>query len=113
MKQEIFAALDSVQQQYSVRILLAVESGSRAWGFASRDSDYDVRFVYAHPADWYLRVFEQRDVIEPQGDALLDPSGWELRKAKSSAQRVAELPHRLPGDRRIPKSIAVSHSCLF
>jgi predicted nucleotidyltransferase len=81
MKQEIFAALDSVQQQYSVRILLAVESGSRAWGFASRDSDYDVRFVYAHPADWYLRVFEQRDVIEPQGDALLDPSGWELRKA--------------------------------
>ncbi len=64
-----------------MRVLLAVESGSRAWGFASRDSDYDVRFIYAHPRNWYLSVFEQRDVIEPQGEGLLDPSGWDLRKA--------------------------------
>jgi hypothetical protein len=64
-----------------VRILLAVESGSRAWGFASEDSDYDVRFIYSHPRDWYLRVFEQRDVIEPTAEGLLDPSGWDLRKA--------------------------------
>ena len=81
MKQEILAVLDEVEQHYSVRILLAVESGSRAWGFASQDSDYDVRFIYTHPRDWYMRVFEQRDVIEPQGEGLLDPSGWELRKA--------------------------------
>ena len=81
MKHEILAALAEVERQHSVHILLAVESGSRAWGFPSQDSDYDVRFIYAHPAEWYLRVFEQRDVIEPQGEGLLDPSGWELRKA--------------------------------
>jgi uncharacterized protein len=81
MKPEILAALDSVEQQYSVRILCAVESGSRAWGFASQDSDYDVRFIYAHPKDWYVSVFERRDVIEPQADGVLDPSGWDLRKA--------------------------------
>lgn len=81
MKEKILASLDEVEQQHSVRVLLAVESGSRAWGFASRDSDYDVRFIYAHPRDWYLSVFEQRDVIEPHGEGLLDPSGWDLRKA--------------------------------
>jgi predicted nucleotidyltransferase len=81
MKQEILAALERVEQQYSVRILCAVESGSRAWGFASQDSDYDVRFIYANPRDWYLSVFEQRDVIEPLGDGVLDPSGWDIRKA--------------------------------
>jgi predicted nucleotidyltransferase len=64
-----------------VRTLLAVESGSRAWGFASLDSDYDVRFIYAHPPEWYLSVFEQRDVIEVAGPDPLDASGWELRKA--------------------------------
>ena len=81
MKHEILTALAEVERQHAVRVLLAVESGSRAWGFASQDSDYDVRFIYVHPRDWYLRIFEQRDVIEPQGEGLLDPSGWELRKA--------------------------------
>jgi hypothetical protein len=80
MNPEILTALEEVEQQYSVHILLAVESGSRAWGFASQDSDYDVRFIYVHPPAWYLSVFDQRDVIEPQGEGLLDPSGWELRK---------------------------------
>jgi predicted nucleotidyltransferase len=81
MRREIDAALTEVEQEHAVRILVAVESGSRAWGFASRDSDYDVRFIYCHPEDWYLQVFEQRDVIEPRSDGVLDPSGWELRKA--------------------------------
>jgi uncharacterized protein len=81
MKHEILMALAEVERQHAVRVLLAVESGSRAWGFASRDSDYDVRFIYVHPRDWYLRISEQRDVIEPQGEGLLDASGWELRKA--------------------------------
>jgi uncharacterized protein len=80
MSPEILASLDEVELKYSVHILLAVESGSRAWGFASQDSDYDVRFIYVHPAAWYLSVFEQREVIEPQGEGLLDPSGWDLRK---------------------------------
>jgi len=65
-----------------VRVLYAAESGSRAWGFPSPDSDFDVRFVYAHPPDWYLSVMEHRDVIEtPLDDLGLDVSGWDLRKA--------------------------------
>jgi len=81
MKHEILAALAEVERQHAVRVLLAVESGSRAWGFVSQDSDYDVRFIYVHSRDWYLRIFAERDVIEPEGEGLLDPSGWELRKA--------------------------------
>ena len=77
---EVLAALARIEQEHSVHILLAVESGSRAWGFASVDSDYDVRFIYTHALDWYLRVSEQRDVIEVAGPNLLDASGWELRK---------------------------------
>ena len=57
------------------------QSGSRAWGFASRDSDYDVRFLYVHRQDWYLSVEDRRDVIELPISEDLDVSGWELRKA--------------------------------
>lgn len=66
-----------------VRILLAIESGSRAWGFASANSDYDVRFIYARPADWYLAVDleERRDVIEYEITDDIDLNGWDLRKA--------------------------------
>ncbi len=81
MNAEIVAALRDIERTQGVRVLLAVESGSRAWGFASPDSDFDVRFVYAHPRDWYLSVNEQRDVIEQMLPGDLDVSGWELRKA--------------------------------
>ena len=64
-----------------MRVLFACESGSRAWGFASRDSDYDVRFLYVHRRDWYLSVEDRRDVIERPLTDDLDVSGWELRKA--------------------------------
>lgn len=68
--------------EYGVRVLYAAESGSRAWGFASPDSDYDVRFIYAHPVDWYLQVGTARDVIEAPLDAMLvDLAGWDVRKA--------------------------------
>ena len=74
-------ALAGVESQRNARVLFACESGSRAWGFESRDSDYDVRFLYVHPRDWYLSVENRRDVIElPIADDL-DVSGWELRKA--------------------------------
>ncbi len=74
-------ALARVEAERTVRVLYACESGSRAWGFASRDSDYDVRFIYVHRRDWYLSVEDCRDVIElPLADDL-DVSGWELRKA--------------------------------
>lgn len=79
--QRVRGALARVEAERNVRVLYACESGSRAWGFASRDSDYDVRFLYVHPRDWYLSVEERRDVIELPIAEDLDVSGWELRKA--------------------------------
>lgn len=73
--------LDEIEKTKNVRILHAVESGSRAWGFASPDSDYDVRFVYVRLKEDYLRLDEQRDVIEWQLDEILDINGWDLKKA--------------------------------
>ena len=59
----------------------ACESGSRAWGFPSADSDYDVRFLYIHPRDWYLSIEDRRDVIERPLVENIDLIGWEIRKA--------------------------------
>lgn len=81
MEAAIQSAIDTIERDHAVRVLYAAESGSRAWGFASPDSDYDVRFIYVHDCNWYLRVFEQRDVIERMLPGDLDVSGWELRKA--------------------------------
>lgn len=77
----IAAKLDDIERDYDVRILFAVESGSRAWGFPSPDSDYDARFVYAHRRDWYLSLTPGRDVIELPISDELDIAGWDLRKA--------------------------------
>lgn len=70
-----------LEQTHNIRILFACESGSRAWGFASPDSDYDARFIYMHPQEWYLSIHEKRDVLELPVDKLLDINGWDLRKA--------------------------------
>jgi hypothetical protein len=78
---EIEARLTEMEAQEGVRVLYACESGSRAWGFPSTDSDYDVRFIYAHPIEWYLSVQTQRDVIERPMDNLIDFSGWDIGKA--------------------------------
>ena len=80
IRAEILARLDSIERRDDVRILLAVESGSRAWGFPSPDSDYDARFIYVRPAEWYVSVEPGRDVIEDEVGEL-DVSGWDLRKA--------------------------------
>lgn len=81
VKQIIIKKLQAIEDQFDVRILYACESGSRAWGFASSDSDYDVRFIYVHLADHYLSIDDHRDVIELPINDLLDINGWELRKA--------------------------------
>lgn len=80
MRSTILENLTRIEQEHNVRILYAVESGSRAWGFASRDSDYDVRFIYIHPVEWYLSIRDKRDVIECPISGDLDISGWDLRK---------------------------------
>ncbi len=81
MKTVIIEKLKSIERDFDVRILYACESGSRAWGFASPDSDYDVRFIYVHRIDYYLSIEERRDVIELPVNDLLDINGWELKKA--------------------------------
>ncbi len=81
VRMEIEASLCQIEANFDVRVLYACESGSRGWGFASPDSDYDVRFIYVHPLSWYLKVSPQRDVIECPISDELDISGWELRKA--------------------------------
>lgn len=81
------AHLHDVEQEYGVKILLAVESGSRAWGFESKNSDWDVRFIYIHKPQWYFKVEEQRDVIEHMYPDDVDLAGWELRKALSLLKR--------------------------
>ena len=73
--------LKEIETKENVRILHCVESGSRAWGFASPDSDYDVRFIYVRPKEYYLRLDKTRDVIEWQLDDTLDINGWDLQKA--------------------------------
>lgn len=80
MRARVCAQLRAIEQRYNVRVLYACESGSRGWGFASPDSDYDVRFLYVHRPEWYLRVESQRDVIELPIDDELDVCGWEWRK---------------------------------
>ncbi|WP_240905621.1 nucleotidyltransferase domain-containing protein, partial [Thiorhodococcus mannitoliphagus] len=78
---EILDQLGAIEAEHQVRVLYACESGSRGWGFASPDSDYDVRFLYVHALPWYLQVTPGRDVIERPLTAVLDINGWELRKA--------------------------------
>jgi predicted nucleotidyltransferase len=81
MKVKILENLKRIEIDYGVKIILACESGSRAWGFPSKDSDYDVRFIYVHPRDWYLPIHGKRDVIELPIDAELDINGWDIRKS--------------------------------
>lgn len=83
MREEILSRLAAAEDEHSVRILYACESGSRAWGFPSPDSDFDVRFIYVHEPDWYLSfdVERRRDVIEYPIVDEIDCGGWDVRKA--------------------------------
>lgn len=80
---EILTRLKAAEEEHNVRILYACESGSRAWGFASPDSDYDVRFIYVRKPEWYLSfdVERKRDVIEYPIVDEIDCGGWDIRKA--------------------------------
>jgi predicted nucleotidyltransferase len=84
MKEEIVnkirKKLLEIEEEHNVKVLFAVESGSRAWGFESTDSDYDVRFIFAHHKYWYLNILPKRDVIEYPIIDEFDYSGWDLRK---------------------------------
>lgn len=80
MTHQILSKLSEIETQEHVRILHAVESGSRAWGFASPDSDFDVRFIYVRELNDYLKLNPLRDIIEYQLDDVFDVNGWDIQK---------------------------------
>ena len=82
MKERLLNRLHEIEAENNVKILLASESGSRSWGFASKDSDYDVRFIYVNKLPWYFMVVKGRDVIESMSEnRLFDYAGWDISKA--------------------------------
>lgn len=81
MRERILEKLKEIEKKENVKIIMAIESGSRAWGFASPDSDYDVRFIYVRDKEDYLKLEGVRDVIEWQLDETLDINGWDIKKA--------------------------------
>ena len=81
MRERILDELKKIEETENVKIVMAIESGSRAWGFASPDSDYDVRFIYVRARQDYLKLEGIRDVIEWRLDETLDINGWDLKKA--------------------------------
>ncbi len=97
MNKIIKTYLTSLETEHNIKILLACETGSRAWGFPSPDSDYDVRIIYVHKLDWYLSLNEAKDNLNVMlDDDLIDISGWDLRKslrllAKSNAPLIERI----------------------
>lgn len=81
MEKKILEKLQEIEKSKKVEILFACELGSRAWGFSSPDSDYDIRFIYKHDLNHYLSLWEKTDIIEFMTEDDLDGSGWDLRKA--------------------------------
>ncbi len=97
MNQKIKTYLTNLESEHNIKILLACETGSRAWGFPSPDSDYDVRIIYVHHYDWYLSLNEAKDNLNLMlDDNLIDISGWDFRKslrllAKSNAPLIERI----------------------
>lgn len=88
MKNKIIKYIEKLEQEKGIKILLACETGSRAWGFPSPDSDYDIRIIYVHSKDWYLSLLEKKDSIDLMfEDNEIDISGWDLRKSLRLLQK--------------------------
>lgn len=80
MHEKIIAAIKNIELEHTCTVLFACESGSRAWGFASPDSDYDIRFIYTHSIAWYLKIEDKPDTINKMLPEELDLCGWDLQK---------------------------------
>jgi len=77
MIEKMSKCLTQIELENKVKILWACETGSRAWGFPSTDSDYDVRIIYVHKTNWYLNLAEQKDSIELIFENnKIDITGW-------------------------------------
>lgn len=97
MRSTIIETIALIEQEKNIKVLFACETGSRAWGFPSPDSDYDVRMIYKHERNWYLTISEKKDTIETMlNDGDLDITGWDIRKClrllwKSNAALLERL----------------------
>lgn len=80
MKTTIINKLKDIERDHGITILYACESGSRAWQFPSPDSDFDVRFIYTRPVDFYLSILEKEDYLSFPINDELDIYGWDLKK---------------------------------
>ncbi|WP_069997194.1 nucleotidyltransferase domain-containing protein [Cellulosilyticum sp. I15G10I2] len=87
MYNKIQKTLQQIEEQRDITILYAAESGTRGWGFPSKDSDYHCRFIYIHPQEFYLAVNEEKDYIELSVDSIYDIQGWDLKKVLKSIQK--------------------------
>lgn len=88
MTQKIIQYLHEIEREKEIRILLACETGSRAWGFPSPDSDFDIRMIYVHKKDWYLSLTEKPDNINLMLENNdIDITGWDLRKSLRLLQK--------------------------
>ncbi|BDD06102.1 nucleotidyltransferase domain-containing protein [Aureibacter tunicatorum] len=113
MKNKIIKYINSLETEKEIKILLACETGSRAWGFPSPDSDYDVRIIYKHNKEWYLSLNEEKDSITVfYEDNEIDISGWDIRKSlrlmkKSNAPLLERIqsPTLYKGDQEFIKEI--------
>jgi uncharacterized protein len=81
VKNKILNILKTIEKENNICIFYACESGSRAWGFPSTDSDYDIRFLYIHSVEWYLSIDKKRDVIEKPITDEIDITGWDMIKS--------------------------------
>lgn len=81
VKELVIMKIREIEEKEHIRVLHAVESGSRAWGFASPDSDYDVRFIYVRDKEFYLSLRDNKDFIDWELNEVLDINGWDLKKA--------------------------------
>ena len=77
----VLMKIKEIEEKENIKVLHVIESGSRAWGFASPDSDYDVRFIYVRDKDFYLSLRGTKDFIDWELSEVLDINGWDLKKA--------------------------------
>lgn len=109
MNEKIIQYLDIIEKEKDVKILLACETGSRAWGFPSPDSDFDIRIIYVHKKDWYLSLSEKRDSIDLMFENNeIDITGWDLRKSLRLLQKS-----NAPLLERIQSPILYKHNSSF
>jgi len=85
--------LYETEEAHQVKILLAIESGSRGWGFAAENADYDCRFIYVHKKDWYLSVLDKQEFIEYPVDEVFDIKGYDITRALKYIMKPQAVMH--------------------